>query len=48
MSGNVLTGGATLPINQSIPLNASNGKGWQELLNHPALLAVLSNLPAIR
>ncbi|MFN2547073.1 MAG: hypothetical protein ABR567_06565 [Myxococcales bacterium] len=48
VSGNVLTGGATLPINQSIPLNASNGKGWQELLNHPALLAVLSNLPAIR
>jgi hypothetical protein len=48
INGNVLTGNSPVPINESIPLNSSSGKGWDELLKHPALLAVLSNLPAFR
>jgi predicted heme/steroid binding protein len=47
VTGNMLWGGGTIPLNESIPLNASSGKAWQELVNHPALLAVLTELPAL-
>ena len=48
VSGNILSGGSPVPLNESIPIGSGTGKAWQELVAHPALLAVLENLPALR
>lgn len=48
VSGNILAGGSSVPMNEAIPLNTGSSRAWQELVAHPALLAVLENLPAFR
>ncbi len=48
VDGTLLYGNSPIPLNTAIPLNSSSGKAWDELVKHPALLAVLTELPALR